>query len=193
LANALAILLPLAAVGTTLKMARFLWLTWPQPGSVAAERTKGLWLPWLGLVAAALLGVWVLPGALGWLPVKLTPKKLWLSMWPLLVGCGLTALGVWLRRWLSQDFTRWLPPGDLGVVLEKSLMGLRSRMLARPDSAHGQHDGTVLADSAWASQLAGVAAWLGGIEKRLRDWPFVGSVLLVIMGLLLWLLAEPRS
>ena len=40
----------------------------------------------LGLV---LLGVWLLPGALGLLPVKLTPQTLWLATWPLLGGAGL--------------------------------------------------------------------------------------------------------
>ncbi len=107
----LSILLPLAAVGTTLKMARFLWLTWPRStaageedagpalGSRSADSgAGGLWAPWLFLVGAVLAGVWLLPGAWGWLPAKFTPQKLWLATWPLLVGAGLAVVAARLRH-----------------------------------------------------------------------------------------------
>lgn len=54
----LGILPPWAAAGTTLKMARFLLLVWPRPGQATTEAVRGLWWPWLVLVAAILAGVW---------------------------------------------------------------------------------------------------------------------------------------
>jgi hypothetical protein len=136
-AGALSILLPLAAVGTALKMARFLWLTWPRHPHPAQEQAKGLWSPWLCMVGAVLIGVWVLPGALGLLPFKLTPEKLWLATWPLLVGGGLAMLGARTRRRISGDLTRWLPAGDLGILLEKLLARVQLRRSDRPVAEHG--------------------------------------------------------
>jgi formate hydrogenlyase subunit 3/multisubunit Na+/H+ antiporter MnhD subunit len=194
-ASVLEVLLPLAAVGTTLKMARFLWLTWPRRAPAAQEYTEGLWPPWLCLVAAVLAGVWLLPGALGLLPAKLTPQKLWLATWPLLVGGGLAALGAWLRRWVSGDPSRWLPAGDVGVLLEKLVAGSRPRTPARPAPDHGHEHGesSATGGSSGYARTAALGVRLGAIERRLSHWPVAGFALLVSMGLLLWLLTGPGS
>jgi hypothetical protein len=190
-ASVLGVLLALAAAGTALKMARFLQLTWPRRAPTADEHATGLWPPWLCLVAAVIGGVWLLPGALGWLPPKLTPQKLWLATWPLLVGGGLAALGAWLRRWFSGDPLRWLPAGDLGVLLERVVEAVRSRTRAR--SAPDQGESPPAEGSSRQARAAAVAARLGATERRLGDWPVAGSALLVSMGLLLWLLTRPGS
>jgi multicomponent Na+:H+ antiporter subunit D len=192
-ASVLGVLLPLAAVGTTLKMARFLWLTWPPRAAAPQEDSPGIWLPWLFLVAALLLGIWLLPGALDWLPAKLTPQKLWLATWPLLVGGGLAALGARLRPWFSGDPLRWLPPGDIGVALEKLVTGARLRTSAHPAPAQELgHTGSSKANaSRGRTRAASVVARLGAIERRLCSWPFTGFALLVSMGILLWLLTLP--
>jgi formate hydrogenlyase subunit 3/multisubunit Na+/H+ antiporter MnhD subunit len=191
-ADVLGILLPLAAVGTALKMARFLWLTWPGHPHPAEEHAKGLWPPWLCLVGAVLVGAWLLPGALGSLPVKLTPAKLWLATWPLLVGGGLAMLGAWLRRWFSGDLTRWLPAGDLGVLLERPLARVQLRMSGRPvpDHADGHGGGSAEKDLRGAARLAAVGGRLARIEDSLRAWPVAGAALLLLIGVILWLLAQ---
>jgi hypothetical protein len=191
----LGILLPLAAVGTTLKMARFLSLTWPRRAEPARPAAAGTWPPWLCLVAAVLAGVWLLPGAWGWLPDKLTPQKLWLATWPLLVGGGLAALGAWLRRRFSGDPLRWLPAGDVGVLLEKAVAGALSRTPARtgpdpgPDLAQssGPRGSDVLA------RAAAIGARLVAVERKLGDWSSAGFALLAVVALLLWLLMYPAS
>ena len=192
-ATVLGILLPLAAVGTTLIMARFLSLTWPRRAAPAEPAALGTWPPWLCLVAAVLLGVWLLPGAWGWLPDKLTPQKLWLATWPLLVGGGLAALGAWLRRWFPGDPSRWLPAGDVGVLLEKVVSLARPRRPARttsdpePDLAQSPGPG----GSDVLARAAAIGARLGGFERRLGDWPSAGFALLAVVVLLLWLLTGP--
>jgi multicomponent Na+:H+ antiporter subunit D len=188
LGNLLAILLPLAAVGTTLKMARFLSLTWPRRRPAAEEGAGGTWAPWLCLVAAVPLGVWLLPGATAWLQPKLTPQKLWLASWPLLVGGGLAALGALLRRRFSGDPSRWLPAGDIGVPLEKLVAGARSRMPVRPVPDHEHDQSPAAEDPSTAARAAAVGMRLGVLEQRLGEWPVVGLALLVCLGLLLWLL-----
>jgi formate hydrogenlyase subunit 3/multisubunit Na+/H+ antiporter MnhD subunit len=194
-ASALGVLLPLAAVGTTLKMARFLQLTWPPRTRAAEGDAQGMWLPWLFLVTATLLGIWLLPGALGWLPAKLTPQKLWLATWPLLVGGGLAALGAWLRRWFRGDPSRWLPAGDIGVLLEKLVASARLQRSPRPAPAQGrEHTGSLTAEApSRLARIASVAAHLGAIERRLCSWPVTGFALLVSMGLLLLLLTGPEG
>jgi hypothetical protein len=171
-------------------MARFLGLTWPPRVATAEEEVRGMWLPWLLLVVAVLLGIWLLPGAWSWLPTKLTPQKLWLATWPLLVGGGLAALGAWGRRWWSGDPSRWLPAGDIGVLLEKLVAGARSRTSAFPAPFRGSQGAESLEAEASTDRLrlASVVAHLGAIERRLGSWSVSGFALLVSMGLLLWLL-----
>jgi formate hydrogenlyase subunit 3/multisubunit Na+/H+ antiporter MnhD subunit len=189
-ADALGILLPLAAVGTALKMARFLWLTWPRRPQPAHEQAGGLWPPWLCMVGAVLLGVWLLPGALILLPAKLTPQKLWLATWPLLGGAGLAMLGAWLRRWFPGESRRWLPAGDLGVLLEKLVTRVGLRLAARPVPDHGDgHDaGSAEERLRWSARLAAVGGRLVLIEKTLRAWPVAGAAWLLLTGVILWLL-----
>lgn len=192
-ALALGLLLPLAAAGTTLKMARFLWLIWPQPVHAAEAAAPGLRAPWMVLVSATLVGVWLLPGALEVLPLKLSPEKLWDAMWPLLLGAALAALGAWLRRWLSRDPSHWLPAGDLGVLIERLLARLP---LGAPIEArsHGEHESDPDESSAqkasrWSMRLKRAGEELVRIEAHLRSWPVAGALWLLLMALLIGLLA----
>ncbi len=191
-AVALGLLLPLAAAGTTLKMARFLWLTWPRPGQAADGAARGLWLPWLGLVAATLGAVWLLPGALEVLPRKLTPEKLWDAIWPLLAGGALAALGAWLRRWFAGDVSRWLPAGDLGVLLERLLARGQLRLPVAPASQSNRgHEHDASRDpqgSRWILRLERVGETLVRLETGLRSLPVAGALWLLLMAVLLGLL-----
>jgi hypothetical protein len=177
-----------------LKMARYLWLTWPRPGHATESSARGLWLPWLGLVVAMLAGVWLLPGALEVLPKKLSPQRLWDALWPLLVGGALAALAAWLRRWFSGELTRWLPAGDLGVLFEKLVTRVALRPPVRPAPDHGNgHDAASPAESLrWSARLAAVGGRLARIENTLRAWPVAGAALLLLIGVILWLLAVSR-
>lgn len=198
-AVALGLLLPLTAAGTTLKMARFLWLTWPRPGHAAEDSARGLWLPWLVLVAATLAGVWLLPGALEVLPRKLAPEKLWDALWPLLAGGALAALGAWLRGWLSRDVSRWLPAGDLGVLIERLLARCQPRAPGESGSrherghGHGHDESDHPRGSWWTPPLERAGATLVRLEARLRSLPGAGTLWLLLMAVLLGLLAaSPR-
>ena len=142
-----------------------------------------------------LLGVWLLPGALGLLPVKLTPEKFWLATWPLLAGGGLAVLGARTRRWLSGDLTRWLPAGDLGVVPERLLARVQRRMSDRPvpDHSDGHDAGSAEESLRWSARLAAVGGRLAQIEDALRARPVAGAALLLLIGVILWLLAVSTS
>jgi len=192
-ATALGVLLPLAAAGTTLKMVRFLWLAWPRTNPAAAESARGLWSPWLGLVTATLAGVWLLPGALELLPQKLSPEKLWDALWPLLFGGALALLGAWLRRLSSGDLSRWLPPGDVGVLIERLLARLELRVPVEAGSPHGQghsHDPSHAQQKCpWYMPLKRAGELLTRLETRLSSWPVAGALWLLLMAVLVGLLA----
>ncbi|MEA3640484.1 MAG: complex I subunit 5 family protein [Lamprobacter sp.] len=147
----LAFWLSLAAVGTTLLMARTLWRQWrqrPQHAPTAAKDRRLLApmpLAWLISVLAALsLPLWfswlaggiegVLSGRLAnrfaWPPLSALPTLLW----PLGLGLLLSiALGWGLRR-VATRLSHWLPAGDLWWPLAfcgRWLWRLVIRMLRR--------------------------------------------------------------
>lgn len=197
-AAVLGILLPLAAVGTTLKMARFLWLVWPRREAEVEASPRGLWFPWLALVAAVLGGVWLMPGVTDVLPEKLEPETLWDALWPLLAGGALAGLGAWLRRWCSGDLTRWLPAGDLGVGIEKLVKQMQLRLAsddAHHDHGHGHEETTTEPghESCGAKLLAAWHERAAGVERVLRHGWASGLALLLCVGMVLGLLILSRQ
>jgi hypothetical protein len=191
-AGALGVLLPVAAAGTSAMMIRLLSLIWSPAKSPSAPRIKGLWAPWLSLVAATLIGVWLLPGALGWVPAKLTPEKLWTATWPLIAGGGLAALGAWIQRVWSAEPAAWIPPGDIGVLLERLLARI-TRGLRLPPPAGGGHeyrDSRVAAETDVSDRLTEIRRRTMWLESTLAEWPVVGLTLASCAAVLIWLVAQ---
>jgi hypothetical protein len=104
-------------------------------------------------------------------------------------------LGAWLRRWFSGDLTRWLPAGDLGVLLERLLARVQRRMSGRPvpDHADGHDGASDEKDLRGSARLAAVGGQLARIEHALRAWPVAGAAWLLVIGVILWLLAVSRN
>jgi formate hydrogenlyase subunit 3/multisubunit Na+/H+ antiporter MnhD subunit len=109
-------LLPLAAVGTTVLMGRFLALVWrPRDDSHKVPASLGMRVSWLLAVALSAVVVWVWPS---WLAARWSAKALaagaqWGVAWPVLVGLALVAVAHAVpapRAWLR---TPLVPAGDL--------------------------------------------------------------------------------
>ena len=98
-------LLELAAVGTTLILARYLWLMRTESKGDRAPLT--VWIGW-GLVLAAGPALVFLPEHWGLAERAAPAAKDWVSLgWPVLAGTLLALIGIrWLRPWP-------IPPGDL--------------------------------------------------------------------------------
>lgn len=102
-------LLALAAIGSTLLMARLLWLC---SRTSSASGGAGLVAPWLVLLLALVI-----------VPIALAPPEIRASLidraalidaaWPLLIGLTLAALAIH-RRWRGPS----IPPGDVLIGLE---------------------------------------------------------------------------
>jgi formate hydrogenlyase subunit 3/multisubunit Na+/H+ antiporter MnhD subunit len=117
----LAALLPLAALGTALLMARLLWLVREKYPAPAASLT-GLHAPWLlGVLASAAL-VWVVAP-----PTHVTRSEVLLdAAWPLLVA----GILVWLALRLPLR-APGLPPGDILQPMQTCLARLPAWFAAR--------------------------------------------------------------
>ncbi|WP_416139880.1 complex I subunit 5 family protein [Halomonas sp. HK25] len=117
--------LSLAAVGTTLLMARTLWCQWQGEWQARRDGLVPLAAPmplaWLLLVVSALtLPLW-LP-MLGMRPAVPPPAELFGLWWPALLGAALALLVGWLmHRWPLWRAWRRLPAGDLWWPLASGL------------------------------------------------------------------------
>jgi hypothetical protein len=181
-------LLPLTAAGTTLLMARFLFLAWPQADESASHLAPGLWLPWIILLVGVAIAVWLMPWNdsrdLAW--QSASPIYFWTSLWPVLAGTGL--------GWMAWSWTRWsgggmrfrIPAGDVLVAVTwlldrirgagntKARCWLASRL---PGSKNPKWN------SLW--QRLRIPLLLTRMENGLALWPVVGLSLLTVAALLI--------
>jgi formate hydrogenlyase subunit 3/multisubunit Na+/H+ antiporter MnhD subunit len=105
------ILLSLAAAGTTLLMARFLYLVWPR-GTGAGRLPVGLWFPWATLLAAVAVATWLWPGARGPAEEALSSTNLLIGFWPV----GLGTLIAWVSLKVKKGKALHIPAGDILVI-----------------------------------------------------------------------------
>jgi len=178
------LLLPLAATGTTLLLARFLVLVWPKP-SAQGQLTVGLVAPWAMLVAlAATTFVWW-PGA-GAVSLLVSPVYVLTAAGPVVAG-ALAAGIVWSRP--SRMLARiTIPAGDLLALVERA--GVWRRRLAVRSAAPSIGD----LQLAEPQQLAPLferltaVAWPERLEPVLRRWPVAGALFVVVATTFVWLL-----
>jgi formate hydrogenlyase subunit 3/multisubunit Na+/H+ antiporter MnhD subunit len=178
-------MLSLAAVGTTLLLARFLYLIWRE----GLREPQGASLHGLAYAfGLALLGVltlaWTLfPDAAGvFLGQALEPSRLWSELWPPLGGMALAFLfGSRFRRHVPA-----IPAGDLLAPAER-LASLLRRAWAVSGAA-------LAARGRRIRDLVPVSRSIGGLPRTLAHWqsaleslPVAGIFLLLLM--LLFVLA----
>jgi formate hydrogenlyase subunit 3/multisubunit Na+/H+ antiporter MnhD subunit len=187
-------LLPVAAVGTTLLMARFLVLIVRQ-GEEAEVRPvpPGLWMPWAALVVALAGVAWWVPRrfALGVIPPGVpSAGAIWTAAWPVLAG-ALLALGALMlarRGWTGGE--RWhVTAGDVLVPVE-SLLGRTGRRV--PLSELGEIANPV---ARLSSRWYGIYArpdrlsTLLRLEVAVTRWAIAGTIAVLLLGAMLAALA----
>lgn len=184
-------LLAASSVLTALLMLRFLRLVWPAGGHGRQEEGEpdpGLPAAWLLLFLAALTVPWLVGGD-ELRVAALARHAQWSALQPLLVTALLAGIAVHLHRRGILRGPSGVPPGDLGIALERQVLAggrrLRCILLRLGEAVHGtgQRAAAVIVDAAVRrSPLAALA------EERLAAWSVTG-VLLVLTGLLAaWLL-----
>lgn len=182
-------LLTLSAVLTALLMLRFLWLAWPRSSSLASSAAMGLWAPWLALLGGCFAWPWIVAppalraGAAG-VPV------LWSAAWPIALAAAVATGAVLLCRAGRIPGLPRIPAGDLGIPLERALVGLGRRLgrLADEGMPHALDGLRVLA----GPLVRGGPAWsarFGRGEARIAAWSVTGLLVVLLAASMAWLLS----
>jgi formate hydrogenlyase subunit 3/multisubunit Na+/H+ antiporter MnhD subunit len=175
----LAGLIPLAALGTALLMARLLWLVWRDAAAQApsdAAAQPGLVAPWLLLLSASAGLTWAM--MLPALPAStLRLAALLDAAWPPLAAALLGFVALRLR-WRAPA----LPPGDMLVLLLRMLAFLHRRLASTslPQWRIALPVGSRVPASFRSSQM----------ESQLRAWGAAGALWLALLAAAIALLAS---
>jgi len=179
-------LLPIVAIGTTLLMARFLYLIWPVVSVDRVQHSRLAQSAWAILLVIVVAAAWMIPG----LPPEIAGGAVkgadllgqtlaWTNLWPLLVGVGMALLGWQLSRLVETLWMPSIPPGDMLSLWRwlVSVVDIRSRLaILIPKPAR----------SAFPNRLwrrfdpAALRTAVQGLEALNMRWPWIGMAALVI-------------
>jgi formate hydrogenlyase subunit 3/multisubunit Na+/H+ antiporter MnhD subunit len=185
-------LLPVAAIGTTVLMGRFLWIIWrSELGHVEHGQFRGLGIPWGVLVVLSFPIVWLVPSWYGLeisASVALEPGNLWTSTWPVLIGGTILFLIWWRIAKTTREVSPVrIPAGDLLIPLEWALARIRppepGEVVPRPPDPVAALSASwygLFAEARAGSRVSRFAGWL-------ERWDVAGLFLLSI-GMMLILL-----
>jgi len=182
----ISVLLPLAALGTTLLMARFLMLTWShQDSHTGACRPASMWLAWCTLLVAVAAFSWFWPGADRAAHSTILLPKLWGTFWPVAAG-GLVAWMIWRKR-SSPPHRRWpqIPAGDLWMFVEWAVTRLRRQWPINTMRNLADHATQAVTSLRNAFVLRATRSFNGTTEVQFRSWSSVGLLLVLVFGALL--------
>jgi formate hydrogenlyase subunit 3/multisubunit Na+/H+ antiporter MnhD subunit len=180
-------LLPVAAVGTTLLMGRFLSLVWPSSRTHGAPLRHDLWLPWAALLTGVVVAAWLFTSDAFTSTVMKTLS--YATLWPVTAG----ALLVWAVWRLGQTSTLQthlpIPAGDLLVLTDWLVEHLRRgwSTLVAPALTKWLATFVSLWHCCQASQ--GIGAPLVRMEGWLGRWASAGMLFLLLAATLFTLLA----
>jgi formate hydrogenlyase subunit 3/multisubunit Na+/H+ antiporter MnhD subunit len=186
-------LLPLASLGTTLLMGRFLFQVWPYAPTHPPRPEAGRWLPWAvaasGLPVLAVLVPWELFVEV--LRLSLAPPMLWSTLWPVGVGSLLVG-GIWgLSYTCGLRLDLHIPAGDLLVpviwLVVRCWQGwcsMRAAMVTAWATLAGVRWRPRRADAPWRALLLRLEGWFG-------YWIMTGTVFLLLIAVFFALLIRP--
>lgn len=160
-------LLTLAAVGTTLLMARFLWCLWIKGAARPGLLPWQMWLPWLTLSSAALILPWVWTGQAG---------SAWSLIWPLSLGVVLSLAG--LLAWRGRPVPQ-VPEGDVLVPVEGLARWVARTVRSAAGLWQSAGDGPVRARLRLAWR--GLRQRTGRVEADLTRWESLGILFMVLV------------
>lgn len=196
------VLLPLAGIGTTLLMARFLYLVWPRAQVVQARIKWPVLISWSGSLITVLAGVWLLPaqGAKMGGATLLFDTMIWANLWPVVVGLlvacmvgfgfvcfgdaksgtGTLATGMFGRDGKRKALPS-IPAGDLLViwsvarpVVSRYLHGVVKRI---------QHmQATLVQQFSRLPKLAEIRLLLQSAESIMEGWPWVALAISLLIA-----------
>ncbi len=192
-AEALSLGLSLAAIGTTLLMARFLWLIWHTPKPHKAMPPL-MWLTWAALLVGVGGLLFVLPEASAAAQESLKESKVMTAVTPIGIGAALSALVGLVASLGAQrlPFPRLplVPAGDV-LIIFAPLFTAMNRLLQAAVQSLDALQRRFVANLSWQRALDTLSGAAGQLEGRLRtDWLVSGGALLLLslsVLLIVWL------
>ncbi|MFA9479671.1 complex I subunit 5 family protein [Phycisphaerales bacterium AB-hyl4] len=180
------LLLPIAAVGTTLLMGRLFWLLRREHRNEEHDYKQGLWGPWLVLLALVVGMTWVTPTVLRLEPtgVAARPEFAWDAMWAAFWPVGLGLLLLMAMVWRGVTIAWWMrvPPGDALVIVRWGI-----DLMRRPWEGVVIPASTRLSESAFAMRnylLLKVSKTMAVGEIVLVRWG-AGGIMFILLILVL--------
>jgi formate hydrogenlyase subunit 3/multisubunit Na+/H+ antiporter MnhD subunit len=186
-AAVMSVALPLATVGTTLLMARFLWIIWSK-SRVHGHCRAGLWVSWVLLLAAGAASPWMLPLD-GVAPGGASSlAQWWSSLWPVILGLALASMVLARSRRPGGLICPKIPAGDWLAVF-----GWLEHGPARWRNWSGRLWTTFRSKVTAASLTKLLGLFRLGVrtqrvEDGFRQWPVAGVLLMSITAMLYLLL-----
>jgi len=181
--SGLNLLLTLAALGTTLLMARFLFVM-TRHSSVHDKPRFGIWLSWAFTILLTAAAAWLLPVAQKDAFKSLQQPSLWQALWPVAAGI-LIAGSVWLKvvrkKWRPALS---IPQGDLLYVFSAvyrlllHFVSVRSKRLQPYMSAVLK---SLQIQRPGLQAMRMLPLWL---ENRLTDWQTAGLIFVILIACL---------
>jgi formate hydrogenlyase subunit 3/multisubunit Na+/H+ antiporter MnhD subunit len=187
--GALDVMLPLAALGSTMLMARFLLLVArDRPRDTEGASFAGLAVPWSVLLLAVAGVMWVLPG---WyeldipIPRYASAAGLWVMIWPIIAGAIVMWLSVGaIRRagWRADRIV--ISPGDVLIPVERAVNWVASRL--RSGGFPQPPTPVQSLASRWYGMYADASGSdaLSGREVAITRWRAASLLVLVLISLL---------
>jgi formate hydrogenlyase subunit 3/multisubunit Na+/H+ antiporter MnhD subunit len=177
--------LSVGAVGTTLLMARYLYLIWFSPKPYK-QPTRILWTAWLALIVCTVGLLFIWEPARYAVEGSLKPDKLVSGTVPVLIGIALAAAAWFVTRGRALRLPL-VPAGDLLIPIQRVVDALIAGVLGLLDTLSKTEDklmsGVVTGRSMTMHRLN---KRIERLEFRLRaDWVVVGvAILLLGLGVL---------
>ncbi|MGI9328431.1 MAG: complex I subunit 5 family protein [Pseudomonadales bacterium] len=169
-------LLALAAIGTTLLMARFL-VTLHTTTKSQHTANPGLWSSWLAVLLSVALLVWFWPAAQDAANEAVKLAKLWSTIWPAVLG-ALLAVMLWHAYWRRNGTSTEVPKSYLVRIIEAAI---RRRSETPAEVLTG--DSVQFVEAAIWRAGAHAASFMTTAERTLRDWPVAGVLFLLLLVL----------
>jgi hydrogenase-4 component B len=190
--------LSVAAVGTTLLLARLGWLLGrparrrpdaAASGAAPSSPPGPTWAALAGLTVAVAVGTWGVVPRVGPLDrPTVTWSTVWDGLWPVLVGLALAAVAVALARTALARGRRvptvGVPPGDLVVPVER-VAGRVGAAASRTTSASSAALDRVREAPRWPRWRRAAGRLADHLEERLTRWRVAGAAFALIGAALL--------
>jgi multicomponent Na+:H+ antiporter subunit D len=173
------LLLPLAAIGTTLLMARFLFVI-TRHSSPHGRPQYGTWLSWTFTILLTAAAVWLLPVAQKAASKTLQLASLWQALWPVAAGMLISGT-IWLRTVRKKRLPALsIPQGDLLYIFRYLYRWFPQYSLVRSRRIQQSMSSALNNLQNKRPELQAIRKLPRWFENRLTDWQ-IASLIFVIM------------